>query len=134
MNDNGLAALAAVLAPLLPQHQEGSGGYPHQSSHRTWTVYDWMAPDALAAAILAALPPDWCGHIGVEEVIAQAQHDAACRDELARQQNREIARLRAALAKLVEAASAPLGMQAGDWARCMAALSEARKVLDGDVR
>jgi len=52
MTDNGRAALAAALAPLLPRHQEGSGGYPHQSSYRTWTVYDFMAPDALATAIL----------------------------------------------------------------------------------
>ena len=56
---------------------------------------EWFrTPREMAAAILAALPPDWCGHIGVEEVIARAQHDAACRDELARQQAATIARLR----------------------------------------
>jgi hypothetical protein len=44
-----------------------------------------------AAAILAALPPDWCGHKNSRE-----------RDELARQQNVEIARLR----KIEEAARA----------------------------
>jgi len=73
MTDNGLAALAAALAPLLPQHQEGSGGYPHQSSHRTWTVYDFMPPDTLAAAILGecgvflpdGLPPEIEGYYRV---------------------------------------------------------------------
>ena len=62
MTDPRIAVLAEALEPLLPQHTEGRGGYPHQSSDTSWTVYDWMTPDALAAAILAALPPDWCGH------------------------------------------------------------------------
>jgi hypothetical protein len=83
MTDNGLAALAAALAPLLPQHQEGSGGYPHQSSHRTWTVYDFMAPEALAAAILAGgavfLPDGKCGHslTAIEDLMTEIeQRDA----------------------------------------------------------
>ena len=50
--------------------------------------------DEEADAFLAAIEAQSCGHIGVEEVIAKAQHDAARRDELARQQAAEIARLR----------------------------------------
>jgi hypothetical protein len=49
----------------------------------------------MAAAILATLPDDWCGHIGVEEAIAQGQRMLAERDAT-------IARLR----KIEEAAKA----------------------------
>ena len=103
--DPRLAPLAAALLDLFPAVQRDR-----------WP----FTPEQAAAAILAALPPDWCGHVGVEEVIAQGQariatldarivalnaevldrmdqwhRDSLARDELARQQNREIARLRA---------------------------------------
>lgn len=104
MTDPRVAALAEALGDLFPHHQREK--------------WPFTAVD-LAAAILAALSPDWCGHIGVEEVITQAQariayldarvvalnaevldrmdqwhRDSLARDELARQQAAEIARLR----------------------------------------
>jgi hypothetical protein len=56
------------------------------------TEFNWQR---YAAAILATLPDDWCGHIGVEEAIAQGQRMLAERDAT-------IARLR----KIEEAARA----------------------------
>jgi hypothetical protein len=57
---------------------------------------------------------DWCGH----------------HDEITEQDD-EITRLRAALAKLVEAASTPPPMQAHDWSILQGALKEARLALAG---
>jgi hypothetical protein len=63
-----------------------------------------------AAAILAALPPDWCGHIGVEEAIAQGQNRIAALDARIVDLNGEVLALMAEIARLrkIEEAARPL--------------------------
>jgi hypothetical protein len=74
MTDPRLAALAAALT-------EVQGG-----AYASWL--------GRVPAILAALPPDWCGHIGVEEAIAQGQRMLVASEQAA---DREITRLQAEL-------------------------------------
>jgi hypothetical protein len=60
------------------------------------------------------------------------ERDAAPHDDLkwtVEMQDRRA--LLAALDRLVEAASVPSGMQAGDWSRLRAALAHAKEISDG---
>jgi hypothetical protein len=80
MSDRTAALEADTLDP--PCSCGLAGGHPSPRS-----------PDS--AAILDALPPDWCGHVGVEEAIAQGQRMLSEREA-------EIARLREALRSFAE--------------------------------
>jgi hypothetical protein len=52
----------------------------------------WVTSPAFAAAILAALPPGWCGHIGLAE--GELLNDLSDKAEYIVNQQAEIARLR----------------------------------------
>jgi len=57
----------------------------------------WPNERFLAIFIVSNLPPDWCGHIGVEEAIAQGQRMLVASEAAA---DREITLLRAEIARL----------------------------------
>jgi hypothetical protein len=124
MTDNGLAPLAAALAARhRGKHERIEQGPDEHNLHAAVIPEpcDAERHREEAAAILAALPDDWCGHAA----------EALDREAFIGRQWAEIARLRAALAKLVEAASTPPPMQAHDWSILQGALKEARLALAG---
>jgi hypothetical protein len=96
MTDNGLAALAAALLSFDWADVTRTNEVTTEADRPNRVFISEVDTDAFAAAILDALPPDWCGH-GTEMERWAAAYNRAVEEE--------IATLRAELDGLVEIVS-----------------------------